>query len=430
MQGYKLFGTATAAATGLGLLLGNAVAGSNNDAYVTQQGSYNQANIEQSGTGNQAGSPTLNIRQQRWQGTGSAGRYNSLTILQSGNNNEVGLEANTNPGAAQNGISQYMPSNSTGSPNLNVIEISQTSDGNVVGAIYQDNATHRQGDNRISILQADTGGHRVGSILQYRGNSSGTNFVAPTRVNVEQYGQGNTVERILQRTQVITPSAADEYANSISVRFEAGSSSNGNAAWTSGGAAAASGALSSTLLQGAETGMSKAYGNKIEVNIGGGNNQFGVSQLVLNDEAIGNNANIGISGQRNELGVYQRGNGNTLVASITLDENNYGVKQSGEYNSANLTVSGTGNGKPGFSGLAATVSLAPGLLVQTGLSNDVSLTVTGDNNAFASLQSGNGNGITAGQNGNGNQAAVSQSGNANSATLTQNGNGNNAAIVQ
>lgn len=426
MNGYKILGAATATATALGLLLGNAAAGSDNDAYVTQTGNYNRASVEQTGDRNQAGSEAMNIQQQRWPGTGSPDRYNTLTIVQSGNDNKVGLEANANPASGAGGIDQRMPSNSNGVANQNFIAINQISNGNVVGAIYQLNSTHRQGDNRIDILQDGAGGHRVGSILQYRGvGNSSSNFVAPNTVDIKQYGANNTVERILQRTEINSQSA-----NAISVRFEAGSSSNGNGAWTPGGAAAASGAQSSTLLQGAETGTSQASGNSISVKISGEDNQFGVSQLVLNDAASANTANIVIDGSRNELGAYQQGDRNTLVATITQDDNIYGVRQLGEDNSANLTVSGSGNGSPSFSGFAASVSLAPGLLVQDGLSNAVSLNVDGSNNAFASLQDGNDNDIVAGQTGAGNQAAVSQTGNSNTASLTQNGAGNNVAIVQ
>ena len=56
------------------------------------------------------------------------------------------------------------------------------------------------------------------------------------------------------------------------------------------------------------------------------------------------------------------------------------------------------------------------------------LTVTGDNNSFATYQNGTGNEIIGSINGNTNQAGVAQIGNGNTAAMNQIGNGNNLGI--
>lgn len=416
-------------ATALTALVFSAVTADDNIAYITQNGPYNQASIEQSGDRNQAGSDSLKVQQVRWNGTGSPGRFNTLTILQSGDDNKVGLEANFNPIGAANtgGIQQRLPSNSGGVSNQNILAITQQSDGNVVGAVYQWNLTHRVGGIEASIVQGGEGGHRVGSILQERGvGTSVNNNIAPLVLDVTQNGRENTVQRVLQRTVSNQPEA-----NTINVVFNAGSASNGNGNWSIGSAAAASGAVSSTLIQGAETGTSQAFDNTITVQISGSGNQYGVSQVASGGVSSGNVANVNLNGDSNELGVYQQGTDNTGVSTIAGNENIFGLRQLGEGNSANLTVTGNGNGAAnGFSGAASLAGLSSGLLTQDGISNNVALTVTGNTNAFASAQIGDDNEVTGVQNGNQNQAAVAQSGNNNFALFSQSGSSNNLGIRQ
>lgn len=123
-------------------------------------------------------------------------------------------------------------------------------------------------------------------------------------------------------------------------------------------------------------------------------------------------------GYNNNRYSYQAGDNNTLRASFTGDHNG-GVAMTG--GAGDLVDSA--HSRFGYS--------ASGRIIQNGLWNSATLTVTSSNNQFALGQFGDHNVIngTIGG-GDGNQVAVLQQGNHNIANFTQWGSGNNIAISQ
>lgn len=435
---------AFASATAL-LVGGAALAGSDNEAYLTQSGDFNSAQITQSGNNNDAGRNDQKINQTRGGTNVSPGLQNLLTITQSGDNNKVGLGAtNTNEfGVA--GINQSYTYN--GGPatysGKNIIDITQTSNNNTVGSVYQQ-SQNEASQNSLTVIQGGTGNNTIGSVSQRRGHTTANN------ISVEQNGSYNTIARIQQNNSVIDNNTPKR-PNVIDVKM--GGSNNGNGAWSAGRGAAAAGAISSALIQGdnaaLSSGNSNVQGNTIRLDISGTDNQFGVSQVRGDapgkpNRAHGNSVGIvTITGNYNELGVFQQGSDNTLsLGTIAGNENIVGVKQIGGGNVASINISDDRNG--GFhdfgAGVAGTLALAkgltPGLLEQRGTFNQVNLTVSGSNNVFASLQDNSlhaaatQNVITATQNGNSNQAAIVQQGNNNTTVASQIGSSNNLAVAQ
>ena len=74
--------------------------------------------------------------------------------------------------------------------------------------------------------------------------------------------------------------------------------------------------------------------------------------------------------------------------------------------------------------------MSAGSLWQHGSNNEMTVTVTGDDNLFAVLQRGSGNALVGTVIGANNQAAVAQNGNNNTANFVQNGSYNNLGIIQ
>jgi hypothetical protein len=403
--------------------MGAAHAGSNNNAYTNQSGDYNSAEIDQSaGNGNDAGSNALAIRQVRDGTNAAVGRYNTLSITQSGDNNEIGLANNGNP-FGQNGIYQQNTYNAgtTGYNVRNEMTIQQTSSNNKVGAASQVTATH-QGTNSLSITQGGLGGHTVGSVSQFRAQTT------PNVVAISQTGQSNTVKQVQQFASIYTSNPVAD-ANRIDLVMTG--QDNGNDAWSVGGAASASGATSSALIQG-QSYAKHSQGGKIDLLISGDRNEYGVYQAGYRNSV----GSVTVSGNDNELGIYQDGNDNALsLSTVSGDRNELGVRQIGSTNVVNLTISGDDNGGGTLAGAAGTLALAnglvSGLISQDGGLNTASLTINGNGNQFALLQDGSGNGIVGSVSGaGGNSAAVVQIGDGNTANFTQAGGTNIVAISQ
>lgn len=428
------FKLALTTATALGLLMGSAMGGENNSVYITQSGDLNRADIKQTGNDNEAGSVTLRLMQSREGTNGALGRYNTLTIRQSGNNNKIGLGANTNPHTTVGGIFQRVRYNSTvENPGLwynakNEININQSSNENSVDAVSQLNNTH-QGTNNLEIIQRGAGGHIVGSVLQQRENSV-SNYAT-----IIQGGSYNTLKSVQQRTGGLV---SNEH-NVIRVEYTNSSSYNGSRDFSSNVGAGASGAISSTLIQGGSGGaLGWTHGNSIDILVSGADNEFGVSQVPNNSSAYKNVVGkVHISGNYNQLGVYQAGDLNSLTLStIAGNSNNVGLRQVGISNSATINIAGNNNGGDrSFTaqftgGVALSHNLTPGLLLQEGNGNIADMRVNGDNNVFASVQLGNDNTLNAKQNGSWNQMASVQQGSSNQATVTQNGSDNSSHSLQ
>lgn len=409
------------------LAFAGAALADNNEAWLDQSGSGNSALIRQTGADNDAGSTGRNIRQ--------VDLRNQLTILQSGNGNAAGL--GTNPDAADAGIHQI--SNRDGAYG-NIIDITQSSDNNTVGAVGQTSAgtnTTLQ-RNTVAIEQAGDGGNTVGSVTQWRQSSRGN------MLDVMQTGSGNTLARVIQASPT---TGGGNNRNEAMVNMSG--RNNGNAG-ALGGAAAMAGATSSTIIQG-DFGI-RAARSTATLNISGDRNQFGVTQYG-DSNTVGR---LTITGDDNEVGTYQNGNGNTITAATVAGAfNTIGAAQLGDLNLAALDVRGDGNGvlslqqglsnevsvmitgndngwNQSLTGVAGLVAGGhpSGIVQQIGDLNLASLTVTGNANAFALVSTGDGNVITGVQTGDANHVAVVQGGNDNTAHFSQIGNGNNAGIAQ
>lgn len=403
-----------AASTALTLSMTSAYADSNK-AYLDQNGNDNSASIDQSlGSNNKAGASSQKVTQN--------GNWNTISIDQSGSNNSIGLGANTDSGL---GVTQTRAS-TTSTKNSNKMTLTQTSDNNQIGSAVQSSSA--QGFNTLTISQGGTGDNAVGSVYQ-RQSSSVTNIATIT-----QNGHNNTLDRVSQDARV----GGGYNPNEITVTMDG--SNNGGDVFTGGGAAEASGAMSSNLIQGIDLGVK---GNKIDITVAGTSNEFGVSQYGTLNKATG--ITFGAGSADNELGIFQSGLANEVaLGSIDGADNRLGVRQAGSYNTVSLVVNGNENG--GFhsfgsnvaGSLASNMGLTAGLTEQVGSLNDAFLTVSGDGNVFAMLQDnasgGLGNTIVGNQDnstgGAGNQAAVAQVGGNNSANFNQIGSGNITAISQ
>jgi hypothetical protein len=436
----------------LALLMGIGVAyAGSNDAYMDQQGSYNNASINQSdGTNNKAGSAAHAITQIHNDAYTWDTHYNTLSIVQSGNSNDVGLGTNSNPFGYGYGIYQnedYTNGGNSPEPSQrNYIGIMQTSNGNSVGAISQYTATHA-GDNYLSISQSGNGGNRVGSVSQQRTQANQNIAI------VNQSGTGNTIASMQQYTVNISNGANKMYVTQSG-------NNNGNGHLT--GAAAATGAQSSTLIQGAPFSGGAVHAlidSYASLDISGNNNQFGITQLGHGYNDSDSVGSVLISGNSNQLGIYQEGNGNVVaLAEISGTSNNIGIQQTGDGNLATVIVDQSGNkvyarqndndnqiyakidgnnngtglfSDGGASTLASSNGLFSGDLFQDTGNQSMTLKITGNSNQFAFLQTdGTLNTINATITGGSNQAVGVQDGSSNAATLTQGGNSNVAVFHQ
>lgn len=433
---------AFATVSAMALLSGAALAGDDNQTNLYQEGDYNSATINQSGNENNAGDGTHKIIQMRTADVNAVPtRNNVLTIVQSGNSNDVGLGTNANSFGYGSGV--YQRESYAGSTSYkvhqNIISINQSSSDNEVGAVSQESATH-SGVNGLYITQRGDGGNRVGSVSQFRTQST------QNVTTIDQAGSNNNIGHIEQYVREI----GNDNFNVIAVTMSG--KGNGHGGLT--GAAQLSGASSSTIIQGRASNAAKE--DRVSLNISGDENQFGVTQYGNFNSSSGN-----ISGNYNQFGTYQIGIGNTASLVMSGDYNNVGVSQSGDGNIAGTVVGGSNNqlniqqsdndnsvsaridGDHNGGGLftddaakafASSFDLTSGDLVQETGKQSLSLNITAgsNNNQFAFLQTGGlNNGITATISGTGdNQAVGVQEGDSNTATLAQGGNSNVAIFHQ
>jgi hypothetical protein len=435
--------------------------GNNNSMEITQDGDYNhvadtgpsQAGAIQnkdrnvlvvdqtSGANGYSGGQNGNkVNRVRQTGTdGATATTNSATIIQSLGPNSGSITAQNQNVVASHyvGNVEQTYTGVSGGP-ANELSITQKGayshwygggQGNRVN-----NATQNGSGNQITVSQDGVGPVQSTSGLQQRGPSNVINYIdqtgADNEATVTQNGFQNYVERVSQG------GTGGNVATIILNGDHNGATASGGfptiGAFTSGRGAEAAGASASTVSQ---TGSS----NQVDYTVvQGDSNQFGFYQNGDNNQALA----IQITGNGNELGVYQDGQDNSLdLAAISDDDNIFGVRQVGSGNIASIDSMGGKNGGynsftagPAFD-LALAQGLTAGLLEQNGISQNVSLTITGSgSNVFASLQgdeaTDHDNVITAIQDGSGNQAAVAQLGSSNTATLTQTGGQNNASISQ
>lgn len=479
-------------ATAIGLSTGVALAGDNNKTYSVQTGSDNVLSVDQDGSNNVAGSRT-NFNEYLKQ----AGNKNLMEINQTGNSNGVARTWASDSGAFQTGnlnkltlsqtsfgynqhgnghIIEHIRQNSsnaatgnTGDTNTANIVQRGTADtitgqgpsaGHWINVIVQ---THTTGAaNSLDIEQAGAfsawyGGGQNNRIDTVRQNGAGNtatisqNGTGPvlSTSGQQQRGPANVIQRVEQigvgHDATVTQNGHQNYVEKVEQTSSDNSAiisltGDGNGATRNGGypgghpsvgllfgAAGVAGAAASSVVQGGGS------GNQVQYTVSGGNdNQFGFYQLGDDNQATG----ISITGDDNHLGVYQSGNDNKLVlAEIGGNDNVVGLKQIGNDNTANLTINGDRNG--GYNSFTSPIiplGLTAGLLEQSGGNfNNVTLTVSGSDNVFATKQIGSNNTITGTQDQSGllgNQVAVVQLGNSNTATFTQTGSGNAASISQ
>ncbi len=164
---------------------------------------------------------------------------------------------------------------------------------------------------------------------------------------------------------------------------------------------------------------SNAVGNDIVASIVGNFNDLTIDQSVGSSPNANSVADVAITGDSNVLDVQQNA-----------------VRSAGGPQTVRVTIQGSNNNNlasigSGFGGVALSVGLTPGTIVQDKNGSEATLDVIGNGNLFAFEQSGNpGGSITGTITGDANQAAVSQIGAENHTVFAQTGNNNNLGITQ
>ncbi|MCC1492333.1 hypothetical protein [Cognatishimia sp. F0-27] len=405
-----------------------------NAAYLEQvaDGAGNTALIEQDGTGNQVGRSATQQAKQRSR-AGSDG--NNLDVLQVGDGNKVGSVLFSQDG--RDGVA-------------NLADIEQQGDDNVVGGVDQrTGGTSGAGGNTLLVLQ----GSATDSDNKLSGVSQRSNAGHSNLADVSQTGTGNDIRRVRQFAEVGDNTITVDITGDRNGEFKFGQSF---AEFTPGGFAALSGATASELLQGALGASPDDGGNLINLVITGDDNDFGVTQLGINNTV----GTLSISGNSNELGIYQDGAGNGVdLAVLSGDFNNVGINQNGT-NFSDVEIDGSsnalsisqdganGDGIDGFGVLltitgdfngtgvfgigtdAASIGLDNGTISQIGNGNLMDTMIVGDFNKFATSQAGDFNSVNGMVAGSSNEFAVLQNGNSNMVGFTQTGAANNLGVTQ
>ena len=423
----------------------NPITGNDNTMEVRQNGDFNRVGVEESGNTNGAyigqlrNQNVLKINQTTAEGGTFATNGNTvLRILQN------------------SGTAAQVPNNANGT---NILMLSQTNGGSgfathYLGQVGQTFSVRNARPNVVNVHQEgsqDATAPRTGNRVNFLNQSGSDNYVDLLQRGSGIGGRGafNVVHQIGQtgngheidikqegannHIHYVTQNGGNDNSAVLTLRGDENGAAigGGRGAFTAGRGAAAAG-LGANYVSGV---FQQGSDNAVEYAVFGGNaNQFGFEQRGTGNRAI----DILITGNGNELAVYQNGTSNALELSAIAGENNViGLRQTGTDNVASLNVSGDRNVgyNPFTTGPAATLAsaqgLAPGLLVQDGMSNRVALTVSlGNDNVFASLQDGDDNVIVATQSGAGNQAAVVQLGNGNVANMSQIGSTNSVSIKQ
>lgn len=443
-------------------------ASDDNEAFIDQIGADNEARIDQVGSANLVGLESDPVLQDAY--------YNAIIFSQTGNDNQIGT---TGTGVDQVG-------QSTTPSVFNTIRVTQASDYNLVGEIYQAAlGALPLGANRLSILQNLGDSNRIARVIQEQLDGMPGQIAEITQSGIE-----NNIDLVEQRS--LSPAQFSE--NTIRARFTG--DRNGRVGLT--GPALVMGVVDSALIQTVGYDGLGANGNQMDLEILGDFNRFGIFQGGrLNSVGL-----LTISGSGNQLGIRQDGLENDITASVISGDGNrvgldqigtnrafldvvglsndndiLGIQQGtndlrffvegnrnlltieqdfeaglggtndasivviGSYNFfdvlqrgdniAEITVIGdsSNNSGTGFSGSAA-LGLDAGFVRQTGSGNRFSALITGDANLIAAAQTGDDNSIIALISGSANQAAVLQTGAYNVASLVQTGHGNTAGIIQ
>lgn len=475
----KLIKTAFVTSTALTLSMGTAAFADNNAAYLDQQGDYNNALIMQNyggNSGNIAGNTgATSILQD--------GDANDLYVSQQGSNNRVGSGT----------FFQRSDTNFGPSDLANKATITQFSDQNTVEKIRQNaiGASLAVGPNEVEVEQGTTLGtgdlNYIRDIAQERGannyllikQTGASNYTYSAR----QEGNDNDARLVISGNGngVSGLSLHPDYAGAGG---NTGLLSNNNHVGAFHWAAIeqrGTGNRTDLTISGNNNQyaiQNGRYRNSSEDNmaqgllISGNDNQLGISQVgsrndvslstiagdfnsigivqtvddnraqvtietsfnkarVIQDGSRNNvdhwvnlghsqTATIDILGDDNQLNTQQRwGNGNQMSVSVTGNRNNAGG-----------TLSGSAGAAFAAGDSVTGLSMSAGSLWQHLHNNQMTMTVTGNDNLFAVLQRGSGNMLNGTVIGDYNQAAVAQNGNNNIANFVQNGSFNNLGIIQ
>lgn len=387
------------------LLAGASALADDNSARLLQSGSLNSALIDQSpGSGNRAGGD-LAARQD--------GDRNVLEFTQSGDRNAIGAGGAGFLQQSNRNTATIVQSSSDNS----VVEVLQT-------GIASSTGTHRR--NTLSITQQGGNGNVVGSVVQTRTRPAGDLFGLTDRLpgneaTILQNGAGNRIALLSQTGRDNRAELAFDGNLNRATSVQTGA---GNSARVS-----VDGSINSVLLEQ----DSLVFGNTAQIGIEGGWN------LVRIDQSGSNRAVAGIEGHSNVVAVDQNGS-NTAQIAIEGSANRVAASQTSAANALDIGIAGHGNNAlPFFSpgahaGIASGAGLAPGDIVQNGLSNSIEYDLGSDQlssgNRFAFLQEGFGNRIEGNTNGNGNQVVVVQEGALNFTSFVQIGNFNVIGVSQ
>jgi hypothetical protein len=457
-------------------------AGADNTAHrINQDGRFNILSIDQYGWSNAAGAAEIGVSTLP-EGLNQRGDRNSLSIIQrnllrSGLNfvgavfqssvpgggalanvlaviqDEVGGDGN-----AAHGIGSVTQINTESGQAANRAALTQTggieSTGNTIERLFQRGfaniARITQSANRNSVaLARQQGADNHARIEQGSGEQNTVGVLDQTgmhnTVAISQSGNRNHIARVFQYNHDMAISG-----NRMKITI-AGDDNGGDNLGGPAGFRSEFLRYRSNAYQGGFTQIGD--GNDISYTVNGGDgNLAGITQ-----DGFGNGAIVAIGrgtqamgSTNNEVGIVQLGDGNDLSLNIVGDANVDGIaiegdknmlrlRQRGNENSFDIRIAGDNNNSGSnstgsFGGrlvaLASNAQLLPGIGVQEGTGNIVTVDLTGNSNLFAFKQSGQGNGALLIVNGVANHSAFDQSGSSSQAQIKQSGSRNSMGIVQ
>lgn len=367
-----------ATTTAVGLLMGTALAGSENEAYIDQIGSGNSASIVQgqsngSAVGNRAGYTTQRILQdgadnqliinqthdssvnspprnqinragapgdQAGLGIDQTGNANSLRIDQTGANQAV-FEVQQNGGTSATASSNNATITQDGGWSARVSNLRQSftggaADGSNDVIINQTGQSSRVGNTSSGPRNDGSGAHQTGFGNQLTINQTGnsqlvytatqTNSASSGGTNIASVTQGGGNGNQIRELSQINTGVAD---NTATLTFSG--DGNGVISGVLTGPALAAGVFQSRIYQTGE-------GNDLNYVVTGDGNLFGFAQYGVSNWIVGT-----ADGNTNQVAVSQEGDINSAELDILGDGNLFGISQIGEGNDARVSANGNAN---------------------------------------------------------------------------------------
>ena len=422
---------ALSTATALGLLMGGvAYANNENTLYLEQDGKDNVASVHQSSGGGKNDIGTL-----------------ADPVTQDGDRNEFRY---SNSGSGSGTNNDIIKAEQFGDDNYMSVSNWNNSINNVYNRIIQDGdknqarITANGSDNGLvdDVLQDGTSNHLV---IEQSGSSSTGNKVHFVRQIGDNNGLVPDGNGSTKRAGTYIYQAGNY--NEVAESSITGSNNIGpagtSATYRNVHQIKQSGNYNGTTASTAKTlgsGVGAFY-NRIWVDQSGNYNNFHFEQGV-DASSTGNHINAIQFGNYNMAEGRQDGSYNTITSNQSGNNNVLDVLQVSDGNTVTATVSGNNNGGGTLAGVAGTLagttgsaiypSLTSGQVIQHGLNNTATLTVTNSNgNQFAFLQQGNANTIDGKVSGAGsNSATAVQIGSTNMTSFNQSGSGNQISASQ